>query len=364
MERGGPLSKPNFKPLLVGINWPSIDLLFPWERPPQIQSANPQQLDAQDYVASNEEAEVQLVARLLPADQRAMFYKISGSRSPMTEMQADALAGLLLPLYTAEADSMEPAETPSEKSDLIHFWRTVVGPAKEADALASGAAAPLGLLDLLPDPRDAIRVFSVWKMKDRAGKVGASGVRDMLRVLLSATQAKCHLIGHSFGCKVVLSAAGYGEPLPRPVTSALLLQPAINGFCFSKNADGNGLAGGYRMVLERIQQPILSTFSSHDMPLTKFFHLALWRKSDLGEIKIARAGEPPSRYAALGGFGPQGCSPAEAHVIDIMKSGQAYKLSGPDAPRIFGLRSDSAIDGHGGVVNPATAWALYCQVTA
>jgi hypothetical protein len=148
------------------------------------------------------------------------------------------------------------------------------------------------------------------------------------------------------------------------VASALLLQPAINCYCFSPNADGDGLVGGYRPVLTRFHQPILSTFSSDDLPLTKFFHLALWRTTDLGEAKIARAGEPISRYAALGGFGPQGCSPFEAHVIDIIAPGRPYQLISPNAPKVLGLRSDTAIDGHGGVVNSTTAWALYCQVIA
>ena len=146
------------------------------------------------------------------------------------------------------------------------------------------------------------------------------------------------------------------------MTSMLLLQAAVNCYCFAPDADGHGLVGGYRPVLSRIQQPILSTFSSHDMPLTQFFHLALWRASDLGETKITRAGDPPSRYAALGGFGPQGNAAGEARTIDILPPGKAYVLGDPAGMRVIGLCSDAAIDGHGGVVNPATAWALYCQV--
>ena len=189
-------------------------------------------------------------------------------------------------------------------------------------------------------------------MKDRAGTVGFKGVGPMLQRLLTAGQQRTHLIGHSYGAKVVLSATAAGNALPRPVTSMLLLQPAVSHLCFADQVPGTSHPGGYRKVLTRVDQPILSTFSKHDFALTKLFHLALRRKSDLGEIKI---GGTPSKYAALGGFGPN-----EAHEerIDIKTLPASYNL-GSNAPEVYGIKADQTIKGHGDISNLSTWWALY-----
>jgi hypothetical protein len=156
----------------------------------------------------------------------------------------------------------------------------------------------------------------------------------------------------------MLSAIGNGPALPRQVESLLLLQPAVSHLCFADSLPGTGQPGGYRPVLERVANPILSTFSKHDFPLTKTFHLALRRKGDLGDIKIAGAGDPPSKYAALGGFGPRR---AGEKLIDIKAIGQAYELE--PGVEVYGLRGDDAISGHGDISNPATWWALYSLAT-
>ncbi|HEX5632827.1 MAG TPA: hypothetical protein VFX50_06340, partial [Gemmatimonadales bacterium] len=213
---------------------------------------------------------------------------------------------------------------------------------------AAGGPQAAGLLDAL-DPRNAIRMFTVWQMKDRAGTVGAKGVGPLLRELLAACDAQVHLIGHSYGAKVVLSAVGYGDAAPaRPVASMLLLQPAVSHLCF---------AGGYQRVPDRVAGSIFSTYSRHDFPLRNTFHLALRREADLREARIAAGDEPPSRYAALGGYGPR---EAREKLVPIQPPGQAYALD--PAVKVYGLQAHEAIRGHGDISNPATWWALYSQV--
>src|SRR5204863_823662 len=124
--------------------------------------------------------------------------------------------------------------------------------------------------------------------------------------ILKAPTARVHLIGHSYACKVVLSALCFQE-LPRPVTSLLLLQPAISYLCFAAaDATGTGKPGGYHDALDKVEQPILTTYSTHDVALRDLFHLAVRRPFDQGEEHIG-ADVPPSPYAALGGYGPGGC---------------------------------------------------------
>ena len=82
----------------------------------------------------------------------------------------------------------------------------------------------------------------------------------------------------------------------------LLLQAAVNRWCFAKDVAGTGRTGGYNPVLNRVEKPIMTTFSAYDEPLTKVFHLAM-RGGHLGEPDIAALGDP-ELYGALGGFGP------------------------------------------------------------
>lgn len=116
--------------------------------------------------------------------------------------------------------------------------------------------------------------------------------------------------------------------------------------------------GGYRPALERSRQPIRATFSRFDQPLTRFFHLAVRRSTDLGELRIA--GTPPSRYSALGGYGP--AEEDDVGWVQAQLPGSRY--SGPAGARIWGVEASDVISGHGDVSNPATWWMLWDQVLA
>ena len=69
----------------------------------------------------------------------------------------------------------------------------------------------------------------------------------------------------------------------------------------------------------------------------------------------------PSKYAALGGFGPDGCRDGEYEIRDIHPVGNPYTLTS-QALRVIALRADNAIGGHGKISVPQTWWALYNQV--
>jgi hypothetical protein len=133
-----------------------------------------------------------------------------------------------------------------------------------------------------------------------------------------------------------------------------LLQPAVNHLCFADRLP-NGSPGGYRDVLSMVRHPILSTFSAHDFPLTKTFHLALRRGKDLGEVQIA-ADEPPNEYAALGGYGPRGFQ--GWREVSIKDPTDAYELR-DGSPRVWSVNGTRTISGHGAIVNESTAWALF-----
>jgi pimeloyl-ACP methyl ester carboxylesterase len=331
------------RPIFVGIVWPSV--LFPDSEPPRMEAGSNSSSDA--WIA-RERREIEELGADLRAADREEFYRLI-QEPVLNSEQARELARILTPIYEGADPEFESNARASE-SEVLALWSEA---AESRPGAASAAAS-------LPDPRDLIRYASVWQMKDRAGVVGRQGVGPLLRDGLAASdQARVHLIGHSYGCKVLLSALCFTTQ-PRNVESVLLLQPAVSARCFSPVAGGAGKPGGYVPAVDRVNQPIICTFSKNDSALHQYYHLALRRERDLGERDFAPG--QPSRYAALGGYGPQGCGD-RARTIMAKNAPDRYAAVEPPV-RIVGLESDAVISDHGDVSNEAMWWALYWQVSA
>ncbi|MEA3291159.1 MAG: hypothetical protein U9Q71_02450, partial [Pseudomonadota bacterium] len=356
MRRDRSLPVPDgYKPLLIGVFWPSTALAFTEaEKGPQFSAGTPEVVDE---AIREERLELEALAEDLEPAQAETLYRLA-QKKELSEDEARQLAEIGAAIYELGDDELG-LDTTASTDEILEVWASL---GKEEDDLgefiAGGAdlgVAGIGDFFKKIDPRKVVRALTVFKMKDRAGKVGASGVHRLLHDILAASEARVHLVGHSYGGKIVLSATCGGDlPSGKKVTSMLLLQPAVSHLCFAEKVPGTDRSGGYRPALKRVDRPILSTFSSGDFPLTKTFHLALRRKSDLGEARIAAAGDPPSKYAALGGFGPRG---AGEQLIDIQDPGQDYQLD--NSVPIYGLRGDRTISGHGDISNLSTWWALY-----
>lgn len=395
-----------FDPLFIGVLWPSIWLSF--DQGPVIASGNG------GHGGQAEALLVELAGGIAAAGGAAGLERVYALLAAPAIDDADAaeLARLIAPAFGVIADegaaqagrstvaddvlammrAMEasgPGGRPLQSDDLDDFSRP-------ADGMRTGmppeGPRPAGALTLL-DPRNALRLFSLYQMKDRAGTVGFYGVASLLSDLLAATGTpgatagatagiaagvtatatataaslppRVHAVGHSFGCKVLLSAV-CAQPLPRPLASLLLLQPAISHLCFADNLTETGQPGGYRAALsaERVTPPIVSTYTRQDMPLHTVFHLAVRRAGDLGEIQIAgdddpstSAGRPPSRYAALGGYGPRQANQVLVDPLPPAGSTTAWPVGA--VPVIAFDGSQDMIHGHGDITGPALAWALH-----
>jgi hypothetical protein len=310
------------------------------------------------------------LAAALPDGDVQRFLELSGRNEPLNRQEALELARILLPVFGREAADQEGIAQAVTPEKLVKAWEQVAYAAAGPDRGKPGVlldedepepardvARAAGFLDLF-NPKDIIRIATVFLMKDRAGTVGAHGVGPMLQSLLATSgSARVHLTGHSFGAKVLLSALSLIEH-PRKVTSVLLLQPAINMFCFAQSIQENrGRPGAYRPALDKTEMPILSTFSSKDAPLTGFFHLALRRDGDLGEIRPATTGAP-SIFAALGGYGAAGLAPGESKTIPMPAPPRKYDFSDPEVRLYEADGSDHRIMSHGDVRNEFTEWAL------
>lgn len=166
-----------------------------------------------------------------------------------------------------------------------------------------GGEAGLGDLGskLWHGAKEVLRQLSYWKMKNRAGVVGKKGLGPAIDNLADAhPDLRIHLIGHSFGARLVSFALdGIDGRDPSPVKSVTLLQGAFSRFTFTKGLpfrDGDGALVGR---LARIDGPMAVCYSSHDRALGTFYPLA---SLTAGE-DAAAIDDPLARWRAMGAMG-------------------------------------------------------------
>ncbi|GAA2515833.1 hypothetical protein [Pilimelia columellifera] len=364
VELGLPTPSP-YRPLLVGLVWPSASFLRPGEEGPQIAAAGPDD-PAALADAFHTERMLQFVTEDLDARGAAELSELVDGTQRLPEPQARRAVEIVRDAFAAGGDEAGAVAAPTV-AGLLDSWARLDGvdkPVAEAEtfgtAAVGAATAGAATAQLQPDaagigffdPRTILRTATVWKMKGRAGAVGAHGVAPLVSDLLNGSSARLHLIGHSFGARLLLSALTAAQ-VSRPARSMLLLQAAINRWCFAGDVAGTGRAGGYRPTLARVEQPVLATLTSHDDALRKVFHLVM-RGDHLGEPDIAAFGDE-ERYGALGGYGPAGA--AGAVTLPILDPGQPYALP-PDA-EVVAIDGSRTLGGHGDVSNPSTWWLLH-----
>lgn len=332
-----------FDPVFVGILWPSTALTFGSENAPNIAGDMPRALV--DDLAGDDSVEA-----------NALLAGAGGGEAKRAERLAEIMAA-----HIEDPDDAGEHGGRVQGEDLLEAARALAeregeagggsfddfGSAAEGEANEAQAAGLLGSLD----PRWILRAATVLQMKSRAGIVGR-GVGPLIRSILSLQHTRLFLIGHSYGAKVVVSALAAEAP-PRRAEAVLLLQPAVSRLCFAEDL-GDGTEGGFRKILDRVVKPIVTTYSRRDIPLFRIFHLVARRASDVGEVQAL--GEP-SRYAALGGYGPGGCVSGEC--VNSAFADPPTPYAWPSTPaRVVALDGADTIGGHGDVAKRPIFWAM------
>ncbi|MGD6750907.1 serine-threonine protein kinase [Streptomyces sp. BH105] len=182
------------------------------------------------------------------------------------------------------------------------------GPPSGADFLrpltTMGAKAWLGAHELL-------RQATYFAMKRRAGKVGQAGLGPALgRLAEQAPGVRVHLVGHSFGARLVSFALAGMPKSARNVKSVTLLQGAFSHYAFA----GRGALKGRQA---RVDGPLVACFSRYDTALSVMYPLASRLAGD--DRSLVDLGE---RWGALGHDGFQDVDGAVRFTLaDVLRAG-------------------------------------------
>ncbi len=225
----------------------------------------------------------------------------------------------------------------------------------ELDRLLRGLREPTTRGGLLISPAHAL---SFWMMKRRAGEVGERLGREHLGPLLARLDAsgpRLHLIGHSFGAKVLTSAVLAGLA-PRSLT---LLLAAFSAFAFAEEVPGTDRAGHYRPLLSdrRVSGPIVVLHSAHDRALGSIYPAVtgagqLDRAPNPGRLEHVREVVAAS---ALGFAGARGVQAPQFDLVAVQLSGlPCQPIVNVNASQVV-CESDWLIGAHRDIYHPEIA---------
>lgn len=221
---------------------------------------------------------------------------------------------------------------------------------------APGGAAGLGLFDRMATAgRALLNLTTYYTMKRRAGTVGTEGVAPLLGALADhAPDARLHLVGHSFGARVVVAAAARHR-----VHAVALLQGAFSHHGLAADFDGARTDGAFRAVLApdcQLDGPMVVTHTANDRAVGVAYAVA----SRLARQRASGLGGPDDVYGGIGCNGalrtPE-VNPDQARLLDL---DQHYDLV---PGRVHNLRADDHVAGHSDVTGPQVAHAILAAMT-
>lgn len=198
-----------------------------------------------------------------------------------------------------------------------------------------------------------------FMMKARAGDVGVKGVAPLIQAIRTARpDLRLHLMGHSFGCRVVTAAVNAlpaGDAL-RPNTMTLL-QGAFSHNGFASQFDGTN-DGGFRQVVaaKKVRGPILISHTRNDKAVGIAYPVA----SRISGETAASVGDANDIYGGLGSNGAQNQNTTPERVVGTMLDvGGAYSFAaGVTCSKPHNLLADAFISGHSDIVKPQVGYAV------
>jgi hypothetical protein len=231
-----------------------------------------------------------------------------------------------------------------------------------ADAVpqtGEGGAAGIGnpFPRLWNGAKEALRQLTYFEMKKRAGVVGKQGLGPLLgRIAQADPDVRIHLLGHSFGARLVSFAlAGLPDPARFPVKSLYLLQGAFSHFAFADALPMDRSRGGaLKGMAARVDGPLVASFSVHDTAVGKLYPLAsLSARDDSAGLE--------DRLFRWGGIGHDGAQAVDATLATLGPVGTGYPFS---RSRFVNLDGNTIVNrggppagAHSDIFHPELVWA-------
>jgi hypothetical protein len=229
-------------------------------------------------------------------------------------------------------------------------------------AAATGGAAGLGQIfsGIKAGALNLLNLTTYYQMKERAGQVGSQGLNPLLQAIQAlpgVAPIKLHLIGHSFGGRLVTAAvAGPEGQTPLAVDTLTLLQTAFSHYGFAQRYDGVH-DGYFRKVMDgrAVRGPGLVSFTKNDLAVGKAYPLA----SLIAGQAAAALGDENDKYGGIGRNGALKTPEASSGVL--LAVGAPYPLS---PGKLHNLNADAVIKGHSDICHDEVAYAILAAVSA
>lgn len=223
---------------------------------------------------------------------------------------------------------------------------------------AGGAAGVVGdLFDgVTAGARRLLNFTTYYRMKARAGTVGARGLAPALATIhQKVPNVRLHMIGHSFGGRVV-TAAAHALSGDLKLGSLSLLQAAFshNGFARRFNGTNDGF---FRSVVSdhKVAGPTIITHTRNDKAVGIAYPLA----SRVAGQNAAGLGDREDPYGGLGRNGA--IFTPEARDEELMDTGHGYQLA---AGALHNLKADRFIEDHGDIAGKQVVYGVLSAVAA
>ena len=247
---------------------------------------------------------------------------------------------------------------PADALDIPH---SINGDGSDAEPTETGQAAGLGnwFSGIKAAALNVLNLTTYYQMKNRAGVVGQGAANALLRrIRTEAPAVKLHLVGHSFGCRLLsATTAGADAASSVHVNSMTLLQGAFSHYGFSNSYNEAGNPGFFRRVLsdKLVLGPIVATHTRNDQAVGTMYPLA----SRLADQEASAIGDANDQYGGLGSNGARKTPEASDGLLEEV--GFSY---GFGSGKLFNLQADNVISGHSDICHPQTAYAFLSAVAA
>jgi hypothetical protein len=232
--------------------------------------------------------------------------------------------------------------------------------------LQGGGAAGLGntFSGIKNGASNLLNLFTFYEMKSRAGVIGVKGAHDLLlRVAQQHPTLRLHLVGHSFGCRLLSAAVSEGTGASMfKVQTLSLLQAAFSHWGFAENFE-QMKNGRFRSVMadKRVTGPILITHTPNDKAVGMAYPIA----SRLRHQVASGVGDKNDPYGGLGRNGaqktPEADLPDGTAALTLLAVGESYG-GALKAGRVQNLEGSAFIPDHSGVTGPEVAHAILSAI--